>query len=165
MPVSERRTDRLASMAVCAGFAVFTLWAGTRLVNHALETTFFKDFFLEWEVALQRHKSEDGRWPQFSGGNHVEYMDRLSTWMRKEGSPPPMSNTERAYVYRLKRFGWPEERLFLLCSCDRIILYAISEKTFAKMDRWIDGEVNDKQGVFTGKLSKDGTTYVGELQL
>jgi len=165
MPLSGRATDRLASIAIYVWIAIVVLWAGTTLINHSLETKFYKDFLLEWEVALQRYKSEGGRWPEFSGDNQVLYMDRLTQWMANKGMSPPLSNTERDYVYRLKRLGWPHERIFFLCFSHGMLLYGISEKTFRKLDRWIDGEADETKGLFTGRRGKDGIAYVGALQL
>lgn len=165
MPVSGRAVDRLASMVIYAGFGALTLWAGIRLINASLETRLHKDFLLKWEVALQRFNQEGGRWPEFSGANHVAYMDRLTEFMGNEGMPPPLSNTGRAYVYRLKRWGWPEEDIFLLCFSNRMILYGISEKTFMKMDQWMDGNAEKEKGRLIGKPSQDGMSYVGMVKL
>lgn len=165
MPVSGRAVDRLASMVIYAGFGVLTLWAGIGLINASLETQLHKDFLLKWEVALQRFNQEDGRWPQFSGANHVAYMDRLIEFMGNKGTPPPLSNTRRAYVYRLKRWGWPGEDIFLLCFSNRMILYGISEKTFMKMDKLMDRNAEKEKGRLIGKPSQDGMSYVGMVKL
>jgi hypothetical protein len=165
MPVSGRAVDRLASMVIYAGFGCLTLWMGIRLINHSLEARLQKDFLMKWEVALQRFNAEGGVWPHFSGGNHVAYMDRLTQFMGNKGTPPPLSNTDRAYIYRLHRWGWPEERIFLLCFSNRVVLYGVSDKTFLKMDKWIDGEAEEEKEHFTGRRSKDGVSYVGIWKL
>jgi hypothetical protein len=165
MPVSGRAVDRLASMVLYAGFGVLTLWAGIGLINASLEARLHKDFLLKWEVALQRFNQEGGRWPDFSGANHVAYMDRLIEFMGAKGTPPPLSNTRRAYIYRLKRWGWPEEDVFLLCFSNRMILYGISERTFMKMDQWMDAKAAQDKGRFTGQRSQDGVSYVGVVKL
>jgi hypothetical protein len=165
MPVSGRGVDRLASMVLYAGFGVLTLWAGIRLINFSLENKLYKDFLLEWEVAVQRFNKEGGHWPHFSGVNHVAYMDRLIQFMGNEGTPPPLSNTRRAYVYRLKRWGWPEEDIFLLCFSNRMVLYGMSEKTFMKMDKLMDGKAEKEKGRLIGKRSQEGMGYVGVFQL
>lgn len=165
MPVSGRTVDRLTSIAIYVGFAILVLWAGIKLISHSLETKFYKDFLLKWELTLHRHNREGGQWPHFSGDNHVQYMDRLTQLMRHNGTSPPLSNTKRAYVYRLNRLGSPEEDLFLLCFPNRIVVYGMSEKTFVKMDKFIDGGADHERGRFAGRPGKDGTTYVGVLQL
>lgn len=165
MPASARTVDRLASTVLYAGFGVLTLWVGVSLINCSLETKLHKDFLMRWEVALQRFSKEGGQWPHFSGANHAAYMDHLMQFMGNAGTPPPLSNTRRAYVYRLKRWGWPEERIFLLCFSNRMVLYGISEKTLMKMDQWMDGKAAEEQGRFIGKHSRDGVSYVGVLQL
>jgi hypothetical protein len=165
MPVSGRAVDRLASMVIYAGFGVLALWAGTKLINSSLETKLYKDFLLKWEVAVQRFNTEGGHWPHFSGGNHVAYMDLLTQFMDNKGTPPPSSNTDHAYIYRLHRWGWPEERIFLLCFSNRVVLYGVSDKTFLKMDNWIDGGAEKERERFTGRRSKDGVSYVGIWKL
>lgn len=165
MPVQGRTVDRLTSIAIYVGLAILVLWAGVKLISHSLETKFYKDFLLKWELSVQRHNREGGPWPHFSGDNHVQYMDRLIQLMRDNGASPPKSNTKRAYVYRLNRLGSPEEDLFLLCFSNRIVIYGMSEKTFVKMDKFIDGRADHEGGRFAGRSSKDGATYVGVLQL
>jgi len=165
MPVSARGIDRLASTVLYAGFGALTLWAGVSLINFSLETKLHKDFLMKWEVALERFNKEGGQWPDFSGGNHVAYMDSLIECMGNEGMPPPLSNTRRAYVYRLKRWGSPEEHIFLLGFGNRVVLYGLSEKTFMKLDQWMDGKTAEEKGRFLGKRSRDGMGYVGVLQL
>jgi len=165
MPVSGRTVDRLSSTVLFAGFGVLTLWAGISLINFSLETKFHKDFLMRWELTLQRYNKEGGRWPHFSGANHVAYMDHLTQCMANEGTPPPSSNTPRAYMYRLKRWGWQEEHIFLLCFSNRMVLYGISEKTLMQMDQWVDGKTPKERRRFTGKRSRDGVSYVGVLQL
>lgn len=165
MPVSGRTVDRLSSTVLLAGFGLLTLWTGLSLMNAFLETKFYKDFLMRWELASQRYNKEGGQWPHFSDSNHVAYMDHLMQSMANEGTPPPASNTQRAYVYRLKRWGWPEERIFLLCFSNRMVLYGLSEKTFMKMDQWMDGKMPKQQGRFTGERSRDGVSYIGVFQL
>ena len=165
MPVSARGVDRLTSIALYAGFGILTLWTGVSLVNFSLETKLHKDFLMRWEVALERFNKEGGQWPHFSGANHVAYMDRLIQLMGNEGTPPPLSNTRRAYVYRLKRWGWPEEDIFVLCFSNRMVLYGMSENTFMKMDQWMDGKADKEKGQLIGKRSQDGKGYVGMVKL
>ena len=168
MALSWKAADRLASIAVYTGFGCLTIWAGIALINHSLDSKFYKDFLLAWEVALHAYGLEGGSWPHFSGGNHVKYMDQVARLMsNRVPSPPspPASNTVRPYVYRLHRIGAHREDIFLLCFPQRMILYGISAKTFACLDTYIDGGVDPKKGVFTGRPSSDGLTYIGRWQI
>jgi hypothetical protein len=161
MPFSPRKTDRRVSMVFYAGFGGVALWAGIVLINYSLDSKFYNDYLLKWEVALRAYNQESTPWPYFSGGNHVEYMEKVTQLMRSKALSPPASNTERPYVYRLDRIGDSEEDIFLLCFSQKIILYGISSKTFDRLDAQIDGRDGTKKGHFTGRLSKDGYTYVG----
>lgn len=165
MPLSRRKTDRRISMVLYVGFGGVAFWVGIVLINYSLDSKFYKDYLLKWEVALRAYNQESAPWPYFSGGNHVEYMEKLTQLMSSKAVSPPASNTERRYVYSLDRIGDPEEDIFLLCFSQKIVLYGISSKTFAHLEAQIDNQVDTKRGRFTGQVSKDGYTYVGLWQI
>jgi hypothetical protein len=156
-----KTVDRFSSIAIYIGFGCLVLWAGIALINHSLESTFYKDYLLKWEVALSAYEKGSGSFPEFSGTSHVEYMDEVSRLMKTMGSPPPKSNTDRPFVYRLKKIGSPDEDILLFCKARMIVLYGISTDTFKNMDEYIDGEHEPEKGAFRGRLSKDKRTYVG----
>jgi hypothetical protein len=83
-------------------------------------------------------------------------MDALVDSLRKRGAPPPRSNTNRPYVYRLKKFGSPDEDAFILCLPDRIVVYGLSWATFNQVDKFIDGRADPNQGKLTGRESEAG---------
>jgi hypothetical protein len=148
-------------MVLYAAFGSVAFWVGIVLINYSLDFKFYNDYLLKWEVALRAYNQGSAPWPYFSGGNHVEYMEKVTQLMSSKALSPPASNTERLYVYSLDRIGDPEEDVFLLCFTQKIILYGISSKTFDHLDGQIDGRDGTKKGRFTGILSKDGYTYVG----
>jgi hypothetical protein len=41
----------------------------------------------------------------------------------------------------------------------------MSEKTFMKMDQWMDGKAEKEKGQLIGKRSQDGMGYVGMVKL
>ena len=161
MAVSGRATDRVVSMAVYAGFGILVIWAGVALINHSLDLKFYRNFLLKWEVALSCCNREGGSWPCFSGANHVQYMEQVTSLIRAKGFSPPDSNTGRPYVYRLKRIGADREDIFILCFPEKLILYGISTRTFERLDTYIDGERSAERGAFTGRPGKDRLTYTG----
>ncbi len=160
-----RVTDRLTSAVLYTGVVILIIWPGTALVNFSLDSKFYRDFLTRWEVALISNRHEGGEWPLFSGGSHVRYMEQLSRMMCSRGFPPPESNTARSYIYRLDKIGEPGEDIFLLCFSQKIILYGIPSRTFARIDAYIDGTVDSKTGAFTGQQSKDGFTFIGQWMI
>lgn len=161
MPLSGKAVDRSVFVVLYIGLIALTLWGGSRVINYSLDSKFYKDFLLKWEVSLRSYSAKNVIWPHFSGDNHVEYMDHLTQLMGRGDISPPQSNTGRPYVYRLNKIGREQEDIFLLCLCDRIILYGISKDTFTGIDRFVDGEPGKDKGSFIGRLSKDGRTYIG----
>jgi len=161
MALLPNKADRRVSMFLYIGFGGVALWAGIALINHSLDSKFYQDYLLKWEVALSAYNRENGPWPYFYGGNHVKYMEEVTGLMRSRAFSPPSSNTERPYVYLLDRIGYPEEDIFLLCFSQRIIIYGISGKTLGLLDEQIDGQADTKKGRFTGQISNDGYTYIG----
>jgi hypothetical protein len=165
MSISGKATDRLTSMVIYAALGGLALWAGTKLINNSLDSKFHKDFLLKWEVVLRTFNQQGGTWPRFSGGNHILYMEKLIRLMQSKGLPPPDSNAGHPFVYLLDKIGAPEEKIFILCFPQRIILYGISAETFARLDKSIDGKTDPKRGMFKGRQSKDGRTYIGVWQI
>ncbi len=157
--------DKIMSTALYILLMCLVTWAGFRIVNYALETRFYKDFLIEWEIAVKDYSLNGGSWPLFKGNNHIEYMDSLVSLMKASDIPPPHSNTKRPFVYRLRKIGPAEEQIFLLCFSDKIILYGLSEETFRKIDGMVDDTPDETAGAFTGRRGKEGTAYIGVWKL
>lgn len=160
-----KNVDKLLSTLLYIALIGLVAWGGARTINYTLESRFYKDFLMKWDVAIMSHSAKKGMWPHFSGSNHVEYMDNLVSMMSRNGVTPPKSNTKRSYVYRLKKIGPPAEDVFLLCFPDKITLYGISADTFIRIDTFIDGKHNENAGRFTGRSGKKGKTFIGLLRL
>lgn len=165
MVFSPRKADRLMSFVVYLVFAGLALWAGTKLINHSLNTRFYEDFLLGWETAIRTYNEQGGRWPEFTGSNHVAYMANLVDRMRGRDTSLPPSNTRKPFVYRLDRLGDPEENIFFLCFPGKMVLYSMSSKTYSYLDERIDGSVDEEKGHFRGRKSKDGSSYIGQVLL
>lgn len=160
-----KNVDKLLSTLIYIALLGLVIWGGIRIINYSLESIFYKDFLLQWDVAITSYSLKRGLRPQFSGSNHIEYMDSFVEAMTMSGVVIPVSNTKRPYVYMLKRIGPPEEKIFVLCFPDRIILYGISERTFMRIDTFIDGTSDKKTGRFIGRPSTDGKTFIGIWRL
>jgi len=160
-----KNVDKVLSTLIYIALLGLVIWGGIRIVNFALESRFYKDFLLKWDVAITSYSVKRGQWPQFSGSNHIEYMDNVVSAMTMSSIVTPVSNTKRSYVYSLKKIGPPEENIFVLCFPDRIILYGISERTFMRLDTFIDGTSDKKTGRFIGRPSADGMMFIGLWRL
>lgn len=148
-----------------AGILMFTAWGGARLIGYSLDTRFCNEYLINWETAVRALAVTQVNWPTFNKNNHVAYMDRLVDMMQKADIPIPASNTVRPYVYRIKKIGDPENKLFVLCLPNRIIVYGLSDRTFKTVDVSIDGGFDLHKGQFTGYPAQDGLTYTGRWQL
>ena len=165
MIFTGNNVDKILSTAIYILLIGIVTWSGFGVVNYALATMFYKDYLVEWEVAVKDYSLNAGSWPLFTGSNHTDYMDSLVSLMKASDIPPPRSNTKRPYVYRLRRIGPAEEQIFLLCFSDKIILYGLSEETFRKIDVMVDNTPDESAGAFTGRRGKGGTVYIGVWNL
>jgi len=165
MILTGKNVDKLLSTLLYIVLVGLVAWGGIRIINYSLETRFYNDFLMKWDVAIISWSAKKGVWPHFSGGNHIEYMDNLVSTMSLNSVKPPRSNTKRSYVYRLKKIGPPAEDVFLLCFPDKIILYGISSDTFIRIDTFIDGKHNENAGRFTGRPGRNGKTFIGLWRL
>ncbi len=159
-----RITDRLYCFAVYTGFILLVLLAGSRMVNYSVDTYFFYHYLLEWESCIVRLDGKDVTFPHISNYNYVAYMDKLVALLNKNFINIPQSNTGKAYFYKIKRTGIAhgrDDRVFVLCFYDRVVLYGLPEETFNMIDKSIDGCFGDKTGRFKGRLQKDGKHYIG----
>jgi hypothetical protein len=149
------------------GFILITVLAGAKGINFALDSKFHHDFLIPWELAMAGFKAGNGKWPVFTGGNHVAYMDELLLEMRKKGITPPASNSAAAYRYTIQKLGinTPEAELFLLCLPDKMVLYGMPEDSFNRTEKLMDEIMDPKAGKFSGYRSADGSTLIGHLQI
>ena len=160
-----KNVDKLASTLLYIALIGLVSWGGVRIINYSLEARFYRDYLIKWDIAVMSYSVKGDSWPHFTGSNHVEYMDSLVSSMSRGGVFLPKANTDRTYIYRIRKIVSPEEIIFVLCLQDSIILYGISENTFERIDSHIDGKVDKRTGKFTGKRSADGKAYVGRWRL
>lgn len=165
MAISPIATDRFTFGILYAMVAVILFWAGLPLINQGLASRFFNEYLLQWEVSIRAHCAQQGQWPQFSGSNHVTYMDSLIRDMATSGVPLPNSNTPAAYRYRIKKFGAGDEDVFILCFHDRLVLYGLSSKSLNRLDKNVDRHPDLKHGQVSGYLGKNGKTFIGTWRI
>ncbi|MGD9211374.1 MAG: hypothetical protein PVI90_11385 [Desulfobacteraceae bacterium] len=157
--------DRLLSMGLYALLAMGVIVFGARLVNHAVDSKFYNEYLIGWEMALVRFHNQSGSYPVFKGGNHLKYMRQLVQTMARKMSVPPISNTRQPFLYVIDKIGHAPQRVFLLALHDRLVIYNLPPETIQLLDKMIDGRSDLTHGLFTGKQSKDGKSYIGAWQL
>ena len=165
--MSAKTAHKITAATLYFVFIFIAVWGGVRLINNSLDIKFYKDYLLQWEVALKKYVSQDGSWPEFTKTNHVEYMNNIIKLLDQRSIRYPLSNTECAYVYQIDKISLFQKKrnIFLLCFNNKIILYGVTPKTFKTVDTFIDGRLNLYQGRFTGKQEKDGKTLTGVWRL
>ena len=165
MALSGKAADRLMFVVLYAGLMVMTCTGGVRLINYTLDQKFYDDFLLKWEIAVRQYAVEGIPPPEFTGSNHVAYMEALIVGMRRVNITPPRSNTSRHFVYRIEKVGDQAREIFLLVAPEKILMYGLQAQTLNRLDKNIDGTRDLDQGHLTAYRSKDGETYIGVWQL
>jgi hypothetical protein len=165
MALSGKAADKLIFVVLYAGLMVLTCTGGVRLVNYALDHKFYEDFLLKWEIAMRNFAVEGIPPPEFTGSNHVAYMEALIESMRRVDITPPVSNTSRRFVYRIEKVGDQAREIFLLAAPGKMMLYGLDAETLNRLDQNIDGSKDLNQGRLTAYRSKDGITFIGVWQL
>jgi hypothetical protein len=165
MKITAKASDRMNFGALYLLGVVLVLWTGLGLVNRGLEMRLFKDYLLRWEVCLTEYDARQGVWPVFSGDNHTAYMDRLVAGMTHLGIAPPGSNTKTMYRYRIEKFGGADEKIFVLCLPDRMVIFGLSKQSLLHIERLVDQHVDLSSGRITGRPGKEPGTYIGQWRL
>jgi len=165
MALSGWSADRLAATLVYLVLSGSALWGGIGLINRSLETKFYKDYLVKWELGVEAFAEKGGRWPEFTGNNHLNYMDQVVKRMKRLGIQPPRSNRSRPYTYRLDLLGKDPQEIFLLCFPARMVIFGMDERTFFKVDRYVDGRVGLKEGRFTGRRAKKAKTITAQWRV
>ncbi len=162
---SGRTTDKLVFTAIYITLALVVIWGARSIVNFALDSSFFRDYLLPWEVRLVALQYQQPVWPGNKEHDPMNYMLSLVRKMRTKGIQPPQSNTEHAFIYRLNKFGEKSRRILLVYRDGKIIIYGLPESTFNRLDRFIDGQLDPQDGVFTGRWSTDRITRIGQWKI
>ena len=165
MVLPARTVDRLVfgSLYLLAG--ALTIWAGFGLINRVMEVRLLNSYLLRWEVCLTTFSAQQGQWPNFSGHNHVAYMDGLTRAMTRLGILPPTSNTAAPYRYHLVKFGSADEELFVLGLRDRMVIFGLSDQSMQQLDRLVDGQSGLNSGRLTGRPATQQGAYIGQWRL
>jgi len=163
--LSPKGADKLSYVAIYLLLAVIAVWGGGKVVNYAVDFSFYRDFLMPWEVRLLEMRHRSLRIPAYTREHPVAYMESIVDVMKANGMPLPTSNTEHAFVYRLSRFGGDKNKILIVFNGRKILIYGLPDATFRRLDRFVDGRFDSTQGEFTGQLSKDRVTYIGAWKL
>ena len=145
--------------------ALVSIWFGAGLLNRSLETRLVNEVLFEWQRLGQGFAAGGGHWPEFKGSNHVVYMRALMERMRRQGLVSPQQARTLSFAPRLERMGSKDEQLFLLLLPGRMVIFGLSDNTFARIDGQVDGASGPARGDFTGRPSSDGNQMIGYWQL
>lgn len=162
MPGFSKYAYRLNRFFLYIILALIVLFAGQKLIHYSKSLKFYNNYLSHWEMALIHANAKDIIFPEFSGTNHVQYMENLIKLMKKQSIRIPQSNTRQPYVYQIPETGnFSHQTIFVLCFEKKIILYGLSQTTFSRIDNIIDGTDGITTGKFKGKLQKDNIHYAG----
>lgn len=161
MPFTLWSANRVISILLYISVILLTAWGGTRAINYSIDSKFYKDFLVKWEVSIKTYNHIQAQWPGFTGDNHVPYMDQLVHDMQRNQIVLPLSNTQFSYIYIMDKIGPGHQKckIFVLCFPDKMILYDLPQESFERIDRFIDGRVTPNMGQFQGRPGKLESIY------
>ena len=165
MKVSGRFVDKSIFVVIYTAVALLVVMGAHRLTDYTIDLAFYQDYLVPWEVSLMAWRQKQIEWKTDDGHDPVAYMQDLVLQMQAKGLQPPQSNTARAYVYRLNRFGAHARQILLVYKDGRIILYGLPPSSFERLDRFIDGHSDPQSGEFTGQWSSDQVTRIAQWHI
>ncbi len=153
-------------MAIVAlGVALMSIWFGLALIHRSIENRLIREVLFEWRRLGQTYAARGGRWPVFDGSNHAVYMRELQARLQREGLISLRRARRLSFAPRVARIGRRDERLFLLLLPGRMVVFGLTARTFARIDRQVDGAEDPARGSFTGRPASDGHHMIGNWQL
>ncbi|MEJ2153997.1 MAG: hypothetical protein P8X96_01535 [Desulfobacteraceae bacterium] len=165
MKNSPRGVENLTHAATYLVLAILVVWGGGKVINYAADFGFIRDFLMPWEVRLIELQHRSFKIPPFNRDHPMAYMEDIVSLMKANGMPLPDSNTEHAFVYRLRRVGGETRNILLVFNGRKIKIYGLPDTTFKRLDQYVDGRVDPLGGDFTGRLSKDRITFIGSWKI
>ena len=161
MPLIRWSANRIISILLYISVISLTAWAGIGAINYSLDSKFYKDFLVKWEISIKKYNQMQAQWPPFTGSNHTRYMARLTGYLQHNQVAVPESNTQFPYIYIMDRHGWNQKQhqIFVLCFSDKLVLYNVPEETFDRIDRFIDSKPSPFQGRLQGRPDGKDTAY------
>lgn len=165
MKVSGRVVDKSIFVVIYTAVALLVVMGAHRLTDYTLDLVFYRDYLVPWEVSLMAWRQKQIDWKTDDGHDPLAYMQNLVLQMQAKGLQPPQSNTPRAYVYRLKRFGAHARQILLVYKESHILLYGLPQSCFDRLDRFIDGQSDPAGGEFTGRWSSDQMTRIAQWHI
>lgn len=161
MRITPKIADRGIHAAIYLVLAMVVVWVGGKAINYAKDFGFYRDFLMPWEVGLLEMQHRSIRMPAFKRDQPMAHMEAIVNLMKMNGMPLPHSNTQHAFVYRLRRFGGESNNILLVFDGRRIVIYGLPGSTCQRLDRFVDGRSDMRGGDFTGRLSRDRSTFIG----
>ena len=165
MTVSGRVADKCIFVAIYLAAAVLIVWGAGRITDYAVDVRFYRNYLLPWHMRLLSLRYLPVNWPDYIDGNPMAYMQAVGKVMQASGVLPPKSNTNHGHTYRLRKFGNAAYQILLVYKENALVIYGLPKKTFERLDRFVDGQVDPDKGDFTGWWSTDRTTRIGYLKL
>lgn len=161
MPSTLWSANRIISILLYISVIILTSWGGIHAINYSIDSKFYKDFLIKWEISIRLLNQIQAAWPVFSGNNHVQYMEQLTLHMKNNQIAMPASNTQFPYIYIMDKIGsgHGEHKIFVLCLPDKLILYDISKESLERIDRFVDGIIRSDQGRFQWQPNKGNSLY------
>ncbi|MFH2058216.1 MAG: hypothetical protein ABIJ59_04885 [Pseudomonadota bacterium] len=166
MPGLEKTSNFLTSFFIYVLITLVVMAVGFKAIHYSAHLKFYTRYLQQWEQSLTQLAAKDTGGPEFTGNNHVPYMEQMVRHMKTLAIPIPESNTGKSYVYSIPKRGLTEQQdIFLLCFEQRIVLFGLSKTTFNMLDKNIDNKLDEKNGKFTGKQQKDNADYTAIWKL
>jgi hypothetical protein len=163
--ITPKIADRGMHAVIYLVLALSVVWAGGKVINFAMDFGFYRDFLMPWEVRLLEMRHRSIPMPAFKRNHPMGHMQAVVNLMKTNGMTLPNSNTEHAFVYRLNRFGGESSNILLVFNGRQIVIYGLPNTTFKRVDRFVDGRADTHGGDFTGRLSRDRSTFIGSWNL
>jgi len=163
---SSRIATRMPAFFLYSGFIVIVFFVGTKIINFAADVRFYHYYLLKWKITALSYSAKSIEYPEQSGNQHVAYMENLIRLYKQNAISVPRSNTKKAYIYQINGTNpfYGNEKLFILSYNRQIIIYNLPELTMKRLDNFIDGQHDIKNGSFTGKKGKNGNRYTGQFK-
>lgn len=165
MILSTKSVNRIFAFLLYAGVATMTVYAGSKLINSSLDSKFYRDYLIKWDVSIRALNAKQFKWPKLTRRNHMAYMTEIVEYMKNNSIEIPQSNTNYPWIYRMNKLWETSEDMFIVCFYNKIIIYGVPFKTLNKIELYVDGENNLKKGWFTGIKHAHSGNYTGQLKI
>lgn len=155
----------MVSFCLYTALIMIPIWAGTNLVNLALDQAFISKFVFGWERVVLRLQEQEPQLPPMQDLQLVAAMVSLEKLAGQHGIELPDTNTVHSFAYNLNKLAQEEQKIFLVFDQGRIVIYGLRQQTLQRIDRRIDGSADLSGGHFQAIQGKNNETYTGIWKL